>query len=65
VRDRLVGIHDFEDHLQLVDELIAEELREPSLLVNLKESRESHGHLLSDLYERQLKPEFGARVPFD
>jgi len=45
--------------------LIAEELREPSLFMNLEESRESHGHLLSDLYERQRKPEFGACVPFD
>jgi hypothetical protein len=35
------------------------------LFVNLKETRESHGHLLSDLCERQLKPEFGACVPFD
>jgi len=39
LRDRLIGIGDLQDHLQPVDELIAEELRKPWLLVNLEESQ--------------------------
>jgi hypothetical protein len=36
VRDRLISLRDVKDHLQLVDELIPQELREPWLFVNFK-----------------------------
>jgi hypothetical protein len=36
LRDRCVRIHDFQDHLQAVDNLVLQELRKPWLLVNFK-----------------------------
>jgi hypothetical protein len=38
LRDRVIGIRNFQDHLQPVDELIPKKLREPWLFMNLKES---------------------------
>jgi hypothetical protein len=49
LRDRLIGIGDLQDHLQRVNELIAEELRKPWLLVNLEESQ-SGSHLLPGVW---------------
>ena len=47
-RDRLIGIGDFQIHLQRVHELVAQKLWKPRLFVNFKESRNWHKGLLQD-----------------
>jgi hypothetical protein len=57
LRDGLIGIGDFQDHLQRINELVAEELRKPWLLVNLEESQRD-SHLLPGVWGI-----FSAKVP--
>src|SRR5580658_5321457 len=47
-RDWLIGIRDFQIHLQRVHELVAQKLWKPRLFVNLKESGNWHKYLLKD-----------------
>jgi hypothetical protein len=37
-RDRVIGVRDFQNHLEAVDELVPQELREPWLFVDFKKS---------------------------
>lgn len=39
LRDRVIGVRDFQNHLEAVDELIPQKLREPRLFVDFKKSQ--------------------------